>query len=213
MSSQTLNLPVSHRMAKLNEKYLSMRKQNKSVNQMAGGYKSMSPERAKTIDKESRSSSVIKSHRKAHKRAVVDNFKPYTIREYQQKFQDSDGKYRVLGGLGSNKDEKWENAMNSLKKMKYFGAVARHKNNEDNPGKLHAILNKKAFLKKVNNSRFKALEFAKTIKRPKHTTSPNRIDDEEMQKEIEERKKLFDRLPLYKKNLKFEEEAIKMFYN
>lgn len=45
--------------------------------------------------------------------------------------------------------------------------------------------------------------------RPKHTTSPEREVDEE---DLKERNRVYDRLPMYKKNIKFEEEAIKMFF-
>jgi hypothetical protein len=210
----TINLPrVPLKDRKKAENQISYRKNNKSQNSLALGYKSISPERSRTIEKGTRHSSVVKSQRKSHQKAVVQNFKPYTIRDYKQNFADSQAKYPSRGVLGPSKDEKWENAMNSLKKMKYFGSVTRHKNNENNKGKLNLILNKRALLKKINNSRFKALEFAKTIRKPKLTTSPRNGEDEEYEKEIEERKKHFDRLPLYKKNIKFEEEAIKMFYN
>jgi hypothetical protein len=49
--------------------------------------------------------------------------------------------------------------------------------------------------------------------RPKLNTSPERDQSKELDDEINERNIVFDRLPMYKKNVKFEEERIKMFFN
>ena len=71
-----------------------------------------------------------------------------------------------LGGLGPNKDEKWEKAMQNLQKRKSFGAAVRHKNEENPSDKLFKLVrHNKSNLNDINNSRFRAMEFAKTIRR------------------------------------------------
>lgn len=56
------------------------------------------------------------------------------------------------------------------------------------------------------------IRFAKTIKKPRLHPSNDREDDKLYEESMEERRRLFDRLPMYKSDLKFEEEKIKMFY-
>lgn len=140
-------------------------------------------------------------------------FKPYTLRDYQNKFSKVEDKFNKLGGLGPNMDDRWQNAISSLQKIKLFAFSVRQKNEQHSSQKLFKLPYKtnSESSKKISNSRFKALEFAKNIKRPKVTSSPERVTNKELEEDLK-RDSMDDRLPLYKKNLKFEEERIKMFY-
>lgn len=60
--------------------------------------------------------------RKIPKQPEPSGFKPYTLRDYKVKMSE---KKKKLGGLGANKDEKWQHALSQLAKMKYFGAVMK----------------------------------------------------------------------------------------
>jgi len=93
------------------------------------------------------------------------DFKPYTLRDYHSKFQTSGENYSFLGGLGPNKDEKWQKAMDNLKKRRYFGSAVKQKNELNPTTKLFRLLKYKKEMACKNNARFRALEFAKTIKR------------------------------------------------
>lgn len=97
--------------------------------------------------------------------------------------------------------------MKKFMKMKVFSAAVKDKNQKEikwKPFKIKADL--------TNNARYRALEFAKTIKKPALYFSSDRELDPQYLEDLAERNREYDRLPMYKANLRFEEERIKMFY-
>lgn len=73
-----------------------------------------------------------------------------------------------MGGLGFNKDRKWEDAANRLEKMKKFS---------QNIGRVnaHNMKIRKSPPKKEKSKRDKALEFAMKIRKPRLKPSPERF--------------------------------------
>lgn len=140
------------------------------------------------------------------------SYKPYTLRDYQQKFDSNGHNYSLFGGLGANRDEKWEDAFKRMMKVKGFSSVVKSKNAanfQDGTLRLFRVPAQKT----LGNSRFRGLEFAKTIRRPRMANSPDAESQKDLERFIKERDEVYDRLPLYKANIKFEEEKIKMFFS
>lgn len=139
-------------------------------------------------------------------------FKPYNLRDYKLYFEP-DSKYHVLGGLGPNKDQKFSKANAAAMKMKSFSEAVRKTNLEKPQNALSKMLrtNKE---KKVD-SRSKALEFANKIKekfRKSRSVNAHGARNADVHRGVGLQGETFDRLPMYKKDLKFEQEAINMFY-
>ena len=89
--------------------------------------------------------------------------------------------------------------------MKWFAFAVRQKNEQHNSQKLFKLpisFNNEQLANKTNNSRFRALEFAKSIKKPKVTSSPEKTTDREFEEDMKERDRIYDRLPMYKKEFK-----------
>jgi hypothetical protein len=158
-----MNLSNNHSLATLNEKSIDYRRtKNKSCQQNL--FNSVSPQKQRTIEKTKQPSYTNLPNPSLNKINKVF-YQPYTLRDYSSKFPTTKDKYVILGGLGANRDEKWESAISSLQKRKIFGSVARVKNEQHKTNKLGKLLKKNKEMLKKNNARWRALEFAKTIRK------------------------------------------------
>lgn len=88
-------------------------------------------------------------------------FKPYTLRDYKTNYEDNSKKYTALGGLGANKDTKNNKAIEQALKIRFYSSLVREKNKDDCSEKMYQLLHFKVKDRKKNNSRLRALEFAK----------------------------------------------------
>jgi hypothetical protein len=107
-----------------------------------------------------------------------------------------------MGGLGFNKDHKWDDAINKHDRMKKFAQNIGKMNSQN----MHL---RKSPLAKEKSKRDIAMEFAKKIKKPKLKPSPERFAIEF--EETRERNKLWER-DQNDKQLRFEEEKIKLLF-
>ena len=107
-----------------------------------------------------------------------------------------------MGGLGFNKDSKWNDASTKQDRMKKFSQNI-HKMNTKN------MILRKSPPPKEKSKREKMLEFASTIKKPKMKSSPERFAIEF--EETRERNKLWER-EQNDKQLRFEKEKIKLLF-
>lgn len=107
-----------------------------------------------------------------------------------------------MGGLGFNKDKKWDEASTKLDRMKKFSNNI-HKMNTQN---MHL---RKSPPAKEKSKRDRALEFASKIKKPKLKPYPERFAIEFEQ--TKERNKLWEK-EQNDKQLRFELEKIKLLF-
>jgi hypothetical protein len=107
-----------------------------------------------------------------------------------------------MGGLGPNKDTKWDEAANRLERMKKFS---------ENIGRLNAknMKLRKSPPRKEKSKRDKALEFAMSIKKPKLKPSEHRLMIEF--ENTRERNKYYDD-EVDDQKLRLQKEKIRLIY-
>ena len=152
----------------VNKKYAQLRKVNNTV-QETQGPKSLSPEKLKSIDRDYKNKSVnwVKIEAKLNKNNPEIQYKPYTLRDYQSSYLGNTDKYEILGGLGPNQDQKCNEALRKAVRMRYFSSIVREKNRGYSEEKKYKLLHYKPKVTIKHNARFRALEFAKTIRSKK----------------------------------------------
>ncbi|CAI2362422.1 unnamed protein product [Moneuplotes crassus] len=127
---------------------------------------------------------------------------------YSNVNQTSKQSYQGMGGLGPNRDSRHQKASETALKVKFFSNIVRETNRDEPHHEIYKLLN--GSNSKMENSRTKAIEFAKSIRNKfkggKKIANPVL---EKISKLKEESRK--NRESLYT-NMKFTEEAIKMFY-
>lgn len=128
-----MNMKSPNSIDTFNKKYtINRRSQNRSCQDQIGK-QSLSPDRMR----------MGKSKKKSINKELNSYYKPYTLRDYKSNFQTNNVKFTNLGGLGPNKDEKWEQAASSLQKRRYFDSMVRKQNGQNSSDRLIKMLIKR----------------------------------------------------------------------